>query len=73
MTSFLTTDSTDAYEGVLKTMDFVSVVPVGYRNTIKIIVTNNAPADITLCFGAVVAVSIYCSCLTRHRRHFTIL
>ncbi|XP_050714209.1 uncharacterized protein LOC126997255 [Eriocheir sinensis] len=63
MTSFLTTDSMDAYEGVLKMMDFVSVVPAGYRNTIKITITNNAPADITLCFGAVVAVGENLPCL----------
>ena len=51
--------TSNAYEGVMKMVDFVVEVPEGYKNTLKAIITNTAVTDITVCFGALVTVSVH--------------
>lgn len=58
----------DAYEGVIKMVDFLVQVPEGYKNTLKATITNNAVADITVCFGAVMAVSVCCCVWMGHAK-----
>ncbi|XP_063873590.1 uncharacterized protein LOC135107540 [Scylla paramamosain] len=55
--------TSNAYEGVMKMVDFVVEVPEGYKNTLKAIITNTAVTDMTVCFGAVVAVGQNLPCV----------